>query len=543
MLSKAIFGVLGGLGLFVFGMKYLSDHMQLLAGTRLRRILRSLTKDRVRGTLLGAFVTSIIQSSSVTTVILAGLLNAGLIDLMQSASVVIGANIGTTITAQIIAFKISKYAFPAIFIGTLMMLFAKKKRTQHIGALVFSFGLIFLGLETMSSVMKPLKDVPEITTFFVKLSHSPILCIILGTVFTVLVQSSSASIGMLIAMASAGLIDYTTALYFLLGDNIGTTITAWLASIGGTLAARRMACFHTIFNIVGATYFYFLIKGGLYPKFIDFITPGAVTADTISRHIANAHTLFNVFNALVFLPFLPIFVTLIKRLVPGKELYISAEMQYLQDRLLNTPEIAIDSAKKEIAVMAQLVQKCATTAIDGFFQKDKKSIQYVQTQESAVDTLQHDITYYLAKLSTQELSPQLANQLPNLLHSINDLERIADHAVNISELTERIISNECPFSNKALAEMRTMYGKVDDMFKIAISMIENPDTQMAEKAFKIEQEINKMQKDCLSQHSQRLCSHQCHPYSALIYVDFINNVEKMADHLTNIIEAFSHSSS
>ena len=538
MVAKTvIFGIVGGLGLFLFGMKYLSDGLQKVAGTKLRRILRSLTQNRLRGVALGAFVTSLIQSSSVTTVILVGLINAGIVNLLQSSSVVIGAAIGTTITAQIIAFQISQYALPVIGIGAVMILLPVKKRVQSWGQVIFAFGIVFLGLTTMSSVMKPLKDVPAVTDFFIQLGGTPILAILIGVVFTAAVQSSSASIGMVLALASSGLIDFQTSLYFVLGDNIGTTITAWLASIGGSVSARRMACFHTILKVVGTAYFAIFVYTGIYPAFIDFITPGAITTDTIARHIANAHTFFNVFNAIVFLLILYPMVKFVEWIIPGKDIYVSADFKYLQDKLLDTPEIAIDSAKKELIAMAELVQKTIITAMEGFFKKDKKSIPHVQTQESAIDHLQNDITFYLAKLSAHDLTPHVASQLPPLLHSINDLERISDHAINIAELTEKVQDNDIIFSNKAQAEMRTLYAKIDNMIEELLHSLKSKDLTASDHVLLYEGEVNSMQREFLEEHAQRLCEGKCTAKSALIFVDLINNLEKIGDHVTNIAKA------
>jgi len=538
---QVVFGLIGGLGLFIFGMKYLSDALQHVAGTKLRRILRSLTQNRFRGVLLGTLVTCIIQSSSVTTVMLVGLINAGIVNLFQAATVIIGANIGTTITAQIIAFKISQYALPALGLGVAMMIIPRKKKTQFWGQVIFAFGLVFLGLSTMSGVMEPLNDIPAVKDYFVSLSGSPFLCILLGVIFTLVVQSSSASIGMVLALANVGLIDFTASLYLVLGDNIGTTITAWLASIGGSISARRMAAFHSLVKIIGVMYFAFLIKSGLFPRFIDWVTPGEITTETIARHIANGHTFFNIFNAALFLVILNPVIAFVRKIIPGKDIYVSTEFKYLQDKLLSTPEIAIDSAKKELVAMGEMVQKTAITAIDGFFNTDKRSIAHVQTQENAVDHLQHDITFYLAKLSTQNLTDDLGVQLPPLIHSINDLERISDHAVNISELTDRVYSERMTFSNKAKAEMRTLYSKIQDMFEETLQSIKNNDAMAAERVIEYEKEVNQLQAEYLNEHSRRLCKRQCEPLSALIFVDFINNLEKIGDHLTNIAQASAHS--
>lgn len=536
-IQEVLFGVIGGLGLFLFGMKYLSDGLQKAAGTKLRRILRSLTQNRFRGVALGAVVTSIIQSSSVTTVMLIGLVNAGIVNLTQAASVIIGANIGTTVTAQIIAFRVTQYALPAIGIGMAMILMAKQKKVRFWGQILFSFGLVFLGISIMSDVMRPLRDIPAVVNFFITLSQYPLAAIFLGVVFTIAVQSSSASIGMVLALASTGLLDFQTSLFLILGDNIGTTVTAWLASIGGSVSAKRIACFHSLVKIFGTMYFYFLIQSGLFPNFIDWITPGEITTATISRHIANAHTFFNIFNAIPFVFLIAPMLKLIRRVVPGKDIYVESDFQYLQDELLATPEVAIDSAKKELICMTEMAQKIVVATTEGFFAKDKKSISHVQTQENAIDHLQHDVTFYLARLSAHDLSPNVASQLPPLLHSVNDLERIADHAVNISELTEKTISDNIAFSNKALAEMRTMYAKIEDMFEELLRSLRYKDFVANDRVLLYEGEVNNMQKDFLEEHSQRLCEGKCQPSSALVFVDYINNMERVGDHLTNIAKA------
>lgn len=538
-MEKIIFGIIGGLGLFIFGMKYLSDSLQKIASVRVRRWLRTLTNNPIKGLSLGALVTSIIQSSSVTTVILIGLINAGIINLFQAASVIIGANIGTTITAQIIAFKISKYALPAIGIGAIMILTMKKKKLRFWGQLILAFGLIFLGLNTMSSVAQPLKNIPAITNFFVALSQHPLLGICVGMIFTISIQSSSASIGMLVALASAGLIDFRAALYVLLGDNIGTTVTAWLASIGGSISARRMAAFHSIFNIVGAMYFTILISLGIYERIIDFITPGPITPDTISRNIANAHTVFNVVNAIVFIPLIGIFVTFIKKIIPGEASYVQADLLFLQDNLLDTPAIAIDSTKKEMAEMAKMAQKAIKTAIDGFFNRDKQSIQYVETQEDAIDSIQHDITFYLSKLSPDTLTEDLAAEIPALIHTVNDIERISDHSMNIADLTDTIIGEDLKFTDEALNELQETYKNINEMFENAITAITTNDSMCINSVIDLEQKINESHKNFLNQQSKRFLDKKCTSQETLVLINMINNLEKIGDHLTNIAQAAS----
>ncbi|MBU2541607.1 MAG: Na/Pi cotransporter family protein [Candidatus Omnitrophica bacterium] len=536
-MKDIIFGIVGGLGLFIFGMRFLSEGLQKVAGTKLRRLLRSLTGNPFKGIATGTLVTGLIQSSSATTIILVGLINAGIISLAQSASVVVGANIGTTITAQIIAFKISQYALPAIGLGLFMMLFSRRMKTQFWGQVILALGILFLGLSIMSGVAKPLKDISAVHNFFAQCSQKPLLGILAGTIFTSLVQSSSASVGMLIALSGAGLIDFQAAIYILLGNNIGTTVTAWLASIGGTLSAKRMACFHTIFNIIGVVYFGFLTYWGIFPKVVDWITPGVINTDTIARNIANAHTLFNVVNALVFIPIIGITSKFIKHIISGEDAYISGEMKYLQDKLLATPHLAIDAAKKEIAYMAGMAKKVFALAVTSFFEENKKTIQHIKTTEDAIDNIQHDITFYLAKLSTDALTLNISEQLPPLLHTINDIERISDHAVNVGELIERIVSEKVKFSNNAIAEMRTIYGKIEEMFENVIPAILTSDENCAKRVLVLEGEVNRIHVKFFDEHTKRLCEKKCEPLSAMIYVDFINNLEKVADHLTNIAQA------
>lgn len=538
-MQEIIFGLIGGLGLFILGMKSLSEGLQKVAGTKLRRVLRSLTQNRWQGAGLGAFVTMVVQSSSITTVMLVGLINAGIINLIQGSSVIIGANIGTTITAQIIAFKVSHYALPMIGAGMAGMMIFRQKKGKFWAQVILALGLIFMGLDTMSGVMKPMKDVPAILDFFVLLATQPLYCILLGVVSTVLVQSSSASIGMVLALASVGLIDFNTSLYIILGDNIGTTITAWLASIGGSLSSKRLAAFHSLFNIIGTFYFAFLVGSGLYPSFVDWITPGAITTETIGRHIANGHTFFNVFNAILFLLVLTPTVKLVKWILPGEDVAVPAGLQYLQEELLSTPEIAIESAKKELRVMSDMVRSSVTTAIDGFLNSDTRTVSQVKAMETAIDHLQNDFTFYLAQLSSQELSEDVGTQLPPLLHSINDLERISDHAMNIAELTDRVASERLEFSDTAKEEMKLFYERIVELFDETVRALEFQDAAAIERAFFFEDQINKQQKAYLSEHTARLCRGQCNVMSALVFVDFINNLEKMADHLTNVAQASS----
>ncbi|MCP3660113.1 MAG: Na/Pi cotransporter family protein [Bacteroidetes bacterium] len=541
-MKELIFGILGGLGLFIFGMKYLSEGLQNIASSKIRKIMTKLTNNPFKGATLGAVVTSIVQSSSVTTVILIGLINAGIVNFVQGASVVLGANIGTTITAQMIAFKISKYAFPALGIGMVLMFTAKKEKLKFWGQIIFSLGIIFLGLQTMSAVVKPLKDVPAIVEFFLIFSKNPIMGILAGTFLTVLVQSSSASIGMLIALSTAGLIDFNAALYILLGDNIGTTITAWLASIGGTVSAKRLAGFHTLFNIIGTVYFSLLIYTGLYGRFIDFITPGAVAIDTIARHIANAHTSFNILNTLVFVPLIPFFVRLIEKIIPEttKSVYLSDNVKFLQENLIETPDLAIESARKEIHQMAKSSAQILGIAMEGFFNRDPKTIKKVHKFEENIDKFQYDITLYLSKISNERLSNKISSKLPSLIHTINDIERISDHAVGISNITERALKNNVKFSDTAITDLKSVSDILNQMAASSKKAIEFYDQKRIDQIMILEEKLNMLYADFIDKQTDRVMEGKCTTRASLLFIDLMHNMERIGDHLMNIAKAASY---
>ena len=434
-LQKILFYSIGGLGIFLYGMTNLSDGLQKLAGSRMRNVIRSFTSTPLKGLLVGAGVTSVVQSSSITTVMIIGLLNAGIMTLKQSIGVVYGANIGTTITAQIIAFNITIYALPMVMIGFLMDKFSRKQVIQFSGQVILSLGFIFIGLKFMKDAFAFLKHSEAAMEFCASLSHEPLLAILVGVILTVIVQSSSASIGITMAMAMTGLIDFTAALYILLGDNIGTTVTAWLASIGSAVSARRMALVHSLFNVTGCCYFGLLVYSGVYSNFVDWFTPGDITADTVARHIANAHAAFNILNAMILFPLIGFFGWLALRVFKGEEQVFVGEARYLDDRLLETPEIAMEQLRKEIHHMATISQTAFENACESYLSNDVKLAEKVQRNEKAVDSLQQDITRYLVKIYSHSTSLQISNRMPSLLHSVNDLEKISDHAESVAKMT------------------------------------------------------------------------------------------------------------
>ncbi len=540
--KEMIFGILGGLGLFIFGMRLMSEGLQKAAGERIRQILEFLTNRPVKGILAGAGVTALIQSSSATTVMTVGLVNAGLLTLAQAISVVMGANIGTTVTAQLIAFKITQYALPAIGIGLFIHLFAKNKKVKLWGQVLLGFGLLFLGLLIMKQAFSPLQGSQQAKDFFVSFSRQPILGVIAGALITMLIQSSSATIGLTMALAAAGLIDFTGAISLVLGENIGTTVTAQIASIGTNLNARRTAMAHVMFNVIGVCYMLPLLYLGLYQKLIAFITPGVtlqtITPQNILRPIANAHTVFNLFNTfVVFLPLIAILERITVRLIPGEPEVVGGRPIYLEKHLLDSPPIALDQTTKEIIRMTGIAKKSISEAMCGFIEGKSLILEKVASKEDAIDNLQKEITQYLVKISQRDLSEEESGRLPVLMHTVNDVERIGDHAENIAELAQRKIDEKLPFSNDAISEIKMFYVKIEKMIDLVIEGLSSGDVKKGEEALKIEEEINNLQFKLRQNHIERLNKGKCFILSGIIFLDIIANLEKIGDHLTNIAEA------
>ena len=535
-MKEIIFGIIGGLGLFLFGMKLLSEGFQKLAGTKLRQILKFLTDKALVGVVTGAIVTGIIQSSSATTVMVVGFVNAGLLALRQAISVIMGANIGTTITAQIIAFKIDQYALPAIGLGFALSVLAKKKTWRFWGQVLLGFGVLFLGLFIMKEILGPLKENPLIRQALVNFSANPLLGILAGAIITAIVQSSSATVGLIMAMAFNGLLTFPAAIALMLGADIGTTVTAQIASIGTNLTARRAAWAHTLFNVLGVSYMLIFVYNGWFARFIEFITPGDVNAN-IMRHIANAHVAFKFVNAAVFLPFTGLLEKVCCWVVPGEIEELPAEPKFLERHLLNTPSVALDQATKELVRMTAVAQDAVSCAMKGFFNQDRRLLGKVSRQEEAVDNLQKEITQYLVEISQRSLTPGESEKLPTLLHSVNDIERIGDHAENLQELAERAVEEKLPFSQQALKEIHLVYDEVNSMIDDVRRALQDDNREHAQKALAREKTLNRLQLELRQNHIQRLSEGKCFVLSGIIFLDFINNLEKIGDHLTNVAQA------
>jgi phosphate:Na+ symporter len=541
MSSQLIFSFIGGLGLFFFGMKIMSDGLKNIAGDRLRKILRMVTKLPIIGILAGAAITCFIQSSSATTVMVVGFVNASLVSLKQAISVVMGANIGTTFTAWLVSsmsvFKVTQYALPAIGIGFAVNTFARTKNGRFWGQVLMGFGLLFMGLDFMKDSFAPLKDSELVREMFTTLSHNPLMGVLVGVIFTVLLQSSSATIAIVQVLAFNGLISFPAALPIILGDNIGTTITAQLAAIGTTLPARRTAMSHTLFNVIGSTYMLFFVYTGFYARVIDAMIPGSVTSTNIMFHIAVAHSAFNVMNALLFLPFTGFLEKASIFLVPRRKGAVEIGPQYLEKHLLATPPIAIQQARQEIVRMAHLARESVSAAVRVLLEGDLTMIKPVAKLEQAVDNLQSAITQYLVELSQKNLTQEESEALPVLIHNVNDIERVGDHAENIVELAERKIEGRLPFSDQAVREIELMWNELCNMMIQTEEALRLDDPGVAGAVLQREDRINEYQESLKRNHVRRLNENTCDLKAGIVFMDLVDNFEKIGDHLTNVAQA------
>jgi len=551
--QQFIFGLLGGLGLFLFGMKTMSEGLHKVAGENIRRIFAALTNNRIVGTLVGAAVTAIIQSSTATTVMTVGFVNAGLLSLVQAIGVVLGANIGTTVTAQLIAFNISQFALPLIAVGAALKLFSRKKKHVYSGEIVLGFGLLLLGLATMKLGFAPLKNSDEFRQLLIAVSDYKLLAVLIGALMTVIVQSSTATIGVTLALAATGLISFETSVALVLGENIGTTITANIAAIGTNLAARRTAFAHFLLNSIGTLIILLLLP--FYLKFVAFLSPGeadfiiqtqaqaeslsAAIGDKphIARHIANAHTLFNLINVILFLPFVGYLAKLSTLVVRGKDVSDSLQVKFIDSRVLNTPPIAVGQARREAQRMAQVTLEMLEETCDFLEDNKQKRIIELERREELVDLLQREITKFLVQLSQRSISSQTSEIIASLLHIVNDLERVGDHCENLWRLGQKKSAAGIVFSDIGENEIAIIGDRCKDFLRFVIEALESQATGIAVEAIAYEDSIDEMEKTMRLKHIDRLNTGECAVQPGLLFIDMLHNFEKIGDHTFNVSEA------
>ncbi|MEN6576283.1 MAG: Na/Pi cotransporter family protein [Phycisphaerales bacterium] len=544
-----ILGVIGGLGLFLYGMVQMSDGLKKVAGRKLKIVLETMTKNTYIGFAVGALVTAFIQSSSATTVIVIGLVNAGLLTLKQSIGVIIGSNVGTTATAWLVSIagfgglSVELYALPAVGLGFLLQMGGRTRSMKSVGTILLGFGLLFLGIEYMKEAFGPLEQSPKVQEIFVAYGSNPFFAVVAGMGLTMLIQSSSASIAIvqLLAMGGAFGTDWQVALDmsipFILGAHVGTTITAQLAALQANRTAKRAAWAHTMFNVLGGVIVLPFVLLGWYGALVDSVIPWELSAKTIAGSIAVAHTMTSVVYSIVFLPLATVLEKAVLRLVPVRPSEAAAQPVVLERHLLHTPDIALEQARREIVHMARIAKGGFMDAVAGLINDEKKRLESACVAEEFTDTLQYEITTYLTELSRRELSENVAVALPVLLHTVNDLERIGDHAVNLVEIAMRKIEQKLVFTDSALAEMHQLSREIDEMFDRVIEALEKDDAEAARSALPNERNLNRMQIEFRRSHVQRLRDGHCTPEASLIFIDLVDNVEKTGDHLTNIAQA------
>jgi phosphate:Na+ symporter len=529
MIKDTVFGVVGGLGLFIFGIHLMGSGLHKAAADKMRKILAALTTTPFIGMLVGLGVTSIIQSSSATTVMLVGFVNAGLMTLKQALGVIYGANIGTTVTAQLIAFKLTDYALPVICLGMVLNLFARKRFYKYIGEFLFGFGILFLGLDILTGSVRVFGGSESVRNAFIIFSKSSLTGIVIGMVVTMIVQSSSVTTGLVLALASVRLIDLRGAIPIILGCNIGTCVTAILASVGTTISARRTAVAHLVFNITGVILFFPFIP--YYQKLVE------ITSSDVMRQCANAHTMFNVTMSLLFLPLTAFLAQMVEKIIPGKETVTDLGPRHLEKHLLNTPVLALQAAIYETVHTLNVVKEMIDSAIEGFMENDIKALAKVSQGEEAVDSLRMAVTNYLVELMQRELSEEESKKIPSLLHIINDVERIGDHAENLRDLAERKIEEKLPFSQMAISEIHQIQGEIDQMVEEAISALKTNEVKEAQKVIEREGRVNFLRDELNRNHVQRLEEGTCKVLSGVVFLEMVSNFEKIGDHLTNIGQA------
>jgi len=553
-LKWIIFQSLGGLGIFLFGMKIMSEGLQKVAGKKMRQILGIVSNNRFIGCAVGTLVTSIIQSSSATTVMLVGFVDAGLMTLVQATGVILGANIGTTVTAQLIAFKITAYALPAIAAGVFLKFFVGRRKWVYVGDVLLGFGLVFYGLATMKGGFAPLKENAAFISFFTRFTavnlSGILLCVLAGALLTMTLQSSSATVGITMALASQGLLDFDASVALILGDNIGTAITAELASVGASINAHRTARAHTLFNVIGVfiiiLFFPLFIKivTGITSAFIDIGQPDLLVngeRPNIARYIANSHTMFNVINALFFLMVLPYLIKVAIWLTPHgrreQELDTLHHIKYLDTKFVDSPAIALTQARAEVVRMGEAARVMYDDVVNSFKNRSIKGLSKWRKREDALDILQKEITQFLVRLVQKPISREESREVASLMRMANNLERIGDAIENIAELTEELIEQELHLSEGGLHDFDVISKAARRFLGLVVDGIGKEDGEVMQEAQAIEDGIDRMREEMRGNYLMRLQSGICTVDPGLILVDMLTAFEKIGDYCYNIAQA------
>ena len=531
--QEILFHFLGGLGLFLYSIKTMGDGLQQAAGDRLRYYIDKYTSNPFLGVLVGIVVTALIQSSTGVTVITVGLVSASLLTLRQAIGIIMGANIGTTVTSFIIGFKLGEYALPLIFLGTMFLFFTKNRTANNIGRILFGVGGIFYALNLISAGMSPLKDLPQFKEYMVTLGQNPILGVVAGAVITVLIQASSATIGILQGLYAGGFLDLKGSLPVLFGDNIGTTLTVIIAAAGANISAKRVAATHVTFNVLGTILCLILL--GPFTSMIEYFQ--ALLHLSPEMTIAFSHGAFNVSNTIVQFPFIGALAYFVTKLIPGEDEVVKYEPLYLDEQLIKqAPSIALGNAKKELLHLGNYAVKAFDLSYDYIINSNEKVAEKGHKTEEAINTIDEKLTRYLISLSSEALSQKESEVLTNILDSSRDLERIGDHAEALINLNDYLQRKNVQFSNSALEELEEIYRQTSDFVKDALESVENNDLQKAQALIERHEAINKMERVLRKTHIKRLNNGECSTQAGVNFIDIISHYTRVSDHAMNLAE-------
>ena len=529
-----ILSMAGGLGLFLFGIRTMGDGLENAAGAKLKRMLEVLTGNRFLAVLVGFVVTAIIQSSTATTVMVVGFVNAGMMSLAQAVGVIMGANIGTTVTSLLIALNFSSVAAAAVLVGVILMLASKKTVVKNLGAIFTGFGLLFLGIDMMSDSMAPLRDSAGFMNFIVTVSESPLrplFGIILGLVMTAVLQSSSASVGVLQTLAMQGLVPLKFSVFVLFGQNIGTCLTALFSTVGAKKNSKRAAVIHLLFNLIGTGIFILIALLTPYVEWIEKLSPDPMA------QIAISHIVFNIVSTVVMFPFAKVLVKLSCLLVPGKD-DSESEMhcKFIDDRLLNTPPFAVMQVSKEVARMAKLARDNFETSAHALINRSDKDLDKVMENEEIINYLNHHITSYLVKLNALDITDSDSDYIARVFHAINDIERVGDHAINLAEAAQHNIGEGLKFSDPAREELNQLCGSVVTLLERSMAAFDNQSLSddEAKELSDLEEHIDDLTLECQDSHIFRLNRKECNTEAGMLYLNTITDFERVGDHAINI---------
>lgn len=524
----------GGLGLFLYGMSVMSEGLEKAAGSKMKRFIEILTTNRIMAVIVGAFVTMIVQSSSATTVMVVGFVNAGIMNLTQAIGVIMGANIGTTITAQLVAFNLTAIAPVAIGLGVGLKIFSKNPKTKKYAEILLGFGILFMGMDVMKHSMKPLRGYEGFTDLLMSFGSGQILDTVLaiftGFAVTAIIQSSSATTGILVALASQGMLPIDAAFPILLGTNIGTCVTAMISSIGANKTAKRAAVMHMMFNVVGTALFAILFAKPALWFVKEFWT-------SPERQLAMMHTTFNIATTLLLVGFAPFIVKMAERLIPVSETELRKlkdGTKYVDDRILETPSIAVVQLMKEVLHMGNVAIETLKLSGEALLQGNEEKALEAFEKEKEVNHLEHAIMEYLVKLSNLDISAAQRTTIDGLFSTVNDIERVADHADNIAELAMERVSNNYAFSEKAIGELDSMMNDCISAFQESLNALHSYDRPSAQRVIEREGYIDLLEKNLRKKHIERLNRGKCEPSSGVIFLDAISNLERVGDHASNI---------